>query len=135
MQMRKHTQKWNTVKMCDYKAVLCLACWTSIHMDLPLPNFISPWCVWCKIRQCGCLKSQSRDFPGGPMVKNSPCSAGDAALIAGPGTKIPHATEQLSQHTTTTETHWPCSTCTTAAESVHCSERTSMTHEDPVCHM
>ena len=32
-----------------------------------------------------------RDFPGGPMVKNLPCNAGDAGLIPGQGTKIPHA--------------------------------------------
>ena len=82
--------------MCDFKAVLCLACWTSKHMDLPIPTFISPWCVWYKTRQCGCFKSQSRDFSGGPVVKNTLCSAGDAALVPGPGTKIPHATEQLS---------------------------------------
>ena len=29
------------------------------------------------------------DFPGGPVVKNLPCSAGDAGLILGWGTKIP----------------------------------------------
>ena len=33
------------------------------------------------------------DFPGGPVVKNSPSNAGDASLIHGWGTKIPHATE------------------------------------------
>ena len=29
------------------------------------------------------------DFPGGPVVKIPPCSAG----VTGPGTKIPHAAE------------------------------------------
>ena len=38
----------------------------------------------------------SRDFPGGSVVKNLPCNAGDTGLIPGWGTKIPHATEQLS---------------------------------------
>ena len=52
--------------------------------------------AWCKTRQCGCFKRQSRNFPGGPVVKNPPCSAGDAALMPGPGTKTPHAAEQLS---------------------------------------
>ena len=37
------------------------------------------------------------------MVKNLPSIAGDAGLIPGWGTKIPHATGQLSQHATTTE--------------------------------
>jgi len=38
------------------------------------------------------------DFPGGPVVKNLLCSAGDAGSIPGWGTKIPHAMEQLSLH-------------------------------------
>ena len=45
--------------------------------------------------------SQPRDFPGGPVVKNPSCSAEDAGLIPGQGTKIPRAAGQL--HTTTTE--------------------------------
>ena len=44
-----------------------------------------------------------RDFPGGPMVKNLPCNAGDAILISYRATKIPHATEQLSPSTTAAE--------------------------------
>ena len=31
------------------------------------------------------------DFPGGPVVKNLPCNAGDTGLISDWGTKIPHA--------------------------------------------
>ena len=41
----------------------------------------------------------NRDFPGGPVVKNPPSTAGDAGSISGQGTKIPHATGQLSLHT------------------------------------
>ena len=37
------------------------------------------------------------------MVRNLPCNAGDANSIPGPGTKIPHAAEQLSPHVSTTE--------------------------------
>ena len=44
-----------------------------------------------------------RDFPRGPVVKNPPCNAGDAGSIPGQGTKIPHAIELLSLHTTTRE--------------------------------
>ena len=44
-----------------------------------------------------------RDFPGGPVVKNPPYNAGNSGSIPGRGTKIPHATGQLSLHTTTTE--------------------------------
>ena len=38
------------------------------------------------------------DFPGGPVVKNPPSNAGDVGSIPGWGTKIPHATGQLSPH-------------------------------------
>ena len=43
------------------------------------------------------------DFPSGPVVKNPSCNAGDAGLIPGQGTKIPHAAGQRSPHATTTE--------------------------------
>ena len=44
-----------------------------------------------------------KDFSGGPAVKNLPCNGGDAGLIPGQGTKIPHIVEQLSSRTRTTE--------------------------------
>ena len=44
-----------------------------------------------------------RDFPDGLMIKNPPCRSGDMGSIPGQGTKIPHASEQLSPHTTTRE--------------------------------
>ena len=37
------------------------------------------------------------------MVKNPSCNVGDASSIPGQGTKIPHATGQLSPHAATTE--------------------------------
>ena len=43
------------------------------------------------------------DFPGSPVVKNPPYNAGDASLIPGQGTKIPHAAGQLSPHATANE--------------------------------
>ena len=43
------------------------------------------------------------DFPGGPVVKNLPSSAGEAGSIPGWETKIPHAAGQLSPRTTTTD--------------------------------
>ena len=39
---------------------------------------------------------ESGGFPGDPVAKNPIKYAGDAYLIPGPGTKIPHAVEQLS---------------------------------------
>ena len=50
--------------------------------------------LWTK----GNLKG-TRDFPGGPVVKNTPCNAGDLGLIRGWGTKILHAAGQLSLST------------------------------------
>ena len=35
-------------------------------------------------------------FPGDPVVKHLPCSAGVVGSIPGWGTEIPHATRQLS---------------------------------------
>ena len=43
------------------------------------------------------------DWPGSPMVRNLACNAGDLDLIPGPGTKIPHASEQVSPLATITE--------------------------------
>ena len=48
-----------------------------------------------------------KDFPGGPVVKNLPCKAGDTGSIPGWGTKIPHAEEQLTPHATTRESVSP----------------------------
>ena len=42
-------------------------------------------------------------FPGGPVVKNPPANAGDMGSIPSWRTKIPHAIEQLSLSTSTTE--------------------------------
>ena len=42
------------------------------------------------------IKWLQRVFPGGLVVMNLPCNAGDTGLITGWGSKIPHTTEQLS---------------------------------------
>ena len=60
----------------------------------------------------------SRDFPGGPMVKHPPSNAGNTGLIPGRGTKIPHASEQLSPPLATTNAHVLWSPRATARESV-----------------
>ena len=48
-------------------------------------------------------KTDTRDFPGGPVVKNPPYNAGDVGSIPGQGIKIPHAAGQLSSRAATTE--------------------------------
>ena len=48
-------------------------------------------------------KGAPQNFPGDPVVKNPPSSAGDVGLIPGERTKIPCATGQRSPHATTTE--------------------------------
>ena len=49
------------------------------------------------------LKTTKWDFPGGPLVKNLPSNAENVGSIPGQGTKIPHATAQLSLRATATE--------------------------------
>ena len=54
--------------------------------------------------QCFVFKTELvGDFPGGPMIKNPPCNAGDVGSIPGWGTKMPHAAEKLSLRATTRE--------------------------------
>ena len=45
---------------------------------------------------CEPNKTVLGNFPGGPVVKNPSCNAGDTDLIPGQGAKIPHAQDQLS---------------------------------------
>ena len=49
------------------------------------------------------LISQLGDFPGGAMVTNPSCNAGDMNSIPDWETKIPHALEQLRPRATTME--------------------------------
>ena len=53
-------------------------------------------------------KTINKDFPSGPMVKNPSSDAQDVGSIPGWGTKIPHATGQLSlcASTKTREANW-----------------------------
>ena len=51
------------------------------------------------------LKTTHWDFPGGPVYGNVPSNAGDESAIPAQGTKIPHATEQLSPRATATSPH------------------------------
>ena len=45
--------------------------------------------------------SKSKVLPGGSVIRNLLCNAGYVGSIPGQGTKSPHASEQLSPHTTT----------------------------------
>ena len=58
-------------------------------------------------------KTQQKHISAGPVVKKMPCNAWDVGLIPGWGTKIPHATEQLSPYAT-------------AREAVQCNEKAHM---------
>lgn len=59
-------------------------------------------CLQLTILGCA-LNTLLEDFPGGPVVKNPPAHTGDTGSIPGLGTKIPHATGQLSLCSATTE--------------------------------
>ena len=67
-------------------------------------------------------KRHMRDFPGGPVVKNLPCNAGDMCSVSDQRTKIPRIAGQLSP---STAAHVLWSPCATTRESV-CSQ------QDPV---
>ena len=51
--------------------------------------------------------TETKDSPGGPVVRSPPSSAGDLALIPGRGTKVPHAVGQLSLQAATTGSKHP----------------------------
>ena len=69
------------------------------------PNWKRPKCPSAKTRHKHCgeatrwnttlqlekKKAQTRNFAGGPVVKNLPSNTGDTGLIPGQGTKIPPA--------------------------------------------
>ena len=77
------------------------------------------------------IRSQFRDFPGGLVVKTSPSNEGDTGLIPSRGTKIPHATKQLSLLTTTTEPQLG-SLCTIRKDPAWCNEDTVCCNWDPM---
>ena len=60
-----------------------------------------------------------RDSPGGPVVKNPPCNAGDMGSIAGWQPKIPYAVKQLSPRA-------QLLTLYATTESVHGNDRSHM---------
>ena len=64
----------------------------------------------------GQSKSLMRDFPGGPLVKNSPCNV---SSIPGQGTKIAHGMEQLSLSAETIEPEWHNQSPSTAMKIPH----------------
>ena len=75
--------------------LLCLLHWQADSLPL-VPAGINQG-HWLFISTSLCIKTLHRDFPGGPLVKNSPCNAMQCS-IPDQHTKIPHATEQLSFH-------------------------------------
>ena len=51
------------------------------------------------------INHKTGEFPGGPVVKNPPCNAGDSGSIPGQGTKVSLAVDQLSLSATTKTQH------------------------------
>ena len=58
-------------------------------------------CMGPLIRRFFSNKYVLQGTPGGPVVENPTSNAGDASLIPGWGTQIPHAVGQLSLCATT----------------------------------
>ena len=52
---------------------------------------------------CAEWNRSCRDFPGSPVAKNPPSTAGHLSSISGPGAEIPHAAGRLSLRATTRE--------------------------------
>ena len=72
-------------------------------------GIVTPW-AQAVIKKQGTSASKSSkvkknvwDFPGGPVVENLPCNAGDMGLIPGWATKIQHTVGQLGLSITTAE--------------------------------
>ena len=63
-------------------------CWEGIWISLLL---LKSWKLVFEVAGCWGL-------PGGPVVKNLPCYAGDAGSILGQGIKLPHNTTRESMH-------------------------------------
>ena len=57
-------------------------------------DFIEHFKFWKKLNS----KDRYRDFPGSPVVKNSPSSAEGASSFAGQGAKTPHASQPKTQN-------------------------------------
>ena len=55
------------------------------------------------LQSCFIKNTENGDFPGGPVVKNPLCNAGDVDLIASQRSKTLQIAEELSPRTTTTE--------------------------------
>ena len=82
-------------QFCRPRSVLSFPC--------PQTSCLWPDCdIWSSMKNL-----YLGDFPGCPVVKKSPCDAGDAGLIPGWRAKIPHASKQLSPCASTAEARMP----------------------------
>ena len=91
--------------------------------DLSFPSSPPPTSIY------GHMSTSRRyveDFPGGPVVKNLPCNAGDAGSVPGWGNKIPCTKELLSPRAATTEAHEPRRPCAITRESSSWNEKSCM---------
>ena len=75
------------VPLCCLKYVVLWGWWLSIlntavpHLSVNKPAMEETW---------QCLRCPNKGFPGGPVLKSSPCNAGDAGSIPGPGSSTCH---------------------------------------------
>ena len=70
----------------------------SYNICLSLSDLLHVICLSMSLQMSILRMNNFWDFPGRPVVKNPPCNAGDSGLIPGQGTKVTHATGQLSLH-------------------------------------
>ena len=123
--------------MMTFPAFLAAKAWACDPLLASGPRERVFWSPFWK-RLFSHIKSTALGFPDGPVVKNPPCNAGDTSSMLGPGTKIPHASGQLSLWGATTAvyalqqekpTQWEAATgeqplLITARESPHAAAKT-----------
>ena len=85
-----HSFSWSSILRCSY-------CRFPAIPPLPFWNLCHPQADEKFLKK----KTAVQDFPGGPVVQNLPCNAGNVGSISGWGTKIPHtvgATKPMCQN-------------------------------------
>ena len=110
--------------------VFISASFATIKKTINKPNVLNKFLPYCgtsninasfKSNEGGlCSNKATLGLPGGLVVENPPFSSEDVGSIPGPETKVPLASKQLSPPAVTTGAR------STARDSVHCNERSSL---------
>ena len=110
------SQTWTTVDSLSPSQLCTFLPASTVHMvSMRIPTdgerkttssrmrTLEVWFPIPALSQNSASKVNSRDFPGGPLVKTLPCNVGGCGFDPCWGTKIPHAKEQWVPRAATTE--------------------------------